>query len=197
MPQGSTFYAYVHCLACHGIVSGYPDGTYRPGNPVSRGQLAKMVSNSAGYNEAHTTATFVDVPVGSTFFQFVERLASRGFVSGYACGGVGEPCPGTYFRPNAFVTRAQTAKIVATARGYAPPPPGQQTFQDIAPTSTFWQWIEELASHGVIQGYGCGGVGEPCVPPTNRPYFRPNANVTRGQAAKFVQVTFFPSCVVE
>jgi hypothetical protein len=134
------------------------------------------------------------VPASSTFFQYVERLYSRGFVSGYTCGGPGEPCPGTYFRPNAYVTRAQTAKIVATAKGYPAPPSGQQTFQDIAPNSTFWQWIEELASHNVIQGYVCGGVGEPCVAPGDRPYFRPGNNVTRGQAAKFVELAFFPNC---
>ena len=27
---GSTFYAYVHCLACLDIVQGYPDGSFRP-----------------------------------------------------------------------------------------------------------------------------------------------------------------------
>ncbi|MDQ6740708.1 MAG: S-layer homology domain-containing protein, partial [Actinomycetota bacterium] len=29
---GSTFYAYIKCLTCKGIVSGYSDGTFRPGN---------------------------------------------------------------------------------------------------------------------------------------------------------------------
>jgi hypothetical protein len=32
------------------------------------------------------------------------------------------------------------------------------------------------------------------VAPTNRPYFRPNNPVTRGQAAKIVSSTFFPGC---
>jgi len=32
------------------------------------------------------------------------------------------------------------------------------------------------------------------VPPQNRPYFRPIANVTRGQPTKIVGNTFFPSC---
>ena len=37
----------------------------------------------------------------------------HGVISGYPCGGAGEPCPGTYFRPNNNVTRGQTSKIVA------------------------------------------------------------------------------------
>lgn len=193
---GSTFYAYVRCLACQGIVSGYPDNTFRPSNTVTRGQLSKIVSNSAGYSETYASATFADVPVGSTFHLFIERLYSRGIVNGYACGGLGEPCPGPYFRPNIQVTRGQTSKITAIAKGLPAPPPGQQTFQDVPTDSTFWTWIEALASTGAIQGYDCGGPGEPCIPP-GKPYFRPGANVTRGQSAKIVSNTFFPGCVVQ
>ena len=40
---------------------------------------------------------------------------------------------------------------------------------------------------GIIQGYPCGGVGEPCGPGT-LPYFRPNNDVLRGQTAKIVQL---------
>jgi hypothetical protein len=42
--------------------------------------------------------------------------------------------------------------------------------------------------------YPCGGAGEPCVPSSNLPYFRPNNNATRGQTSKIVANTFFPNC---
>ncbi len=130
---------------------------------------------------------FVDVPPGHTFFGSVQCLACRGIVGGYPCGGPGEPCPGSYFRPNNNVTRGQTAKIVSEAAGFTDPIPStQRTFQDIAPGSTFYQWIERLAVREIISGYPWGGPGEPCVAPGNRPYFRANANVTRGQLAKIV-----------
>jgi hypothetical protein len=194
---GSTFYPFVHCLACLGIINGYTDGTFRPNNPVTRGQLSKIVSNAAGYAENHTGQTFEDVAVGSTFYLYIERLASRSIINGYACGGLGELCvPPTnrpYFRPNANVTRGQVSKIVAIAKGLPSPPSGQQTFQDVVEGSTFWQWIEALATTGAINGYPCGNP-EPCVPPQNRPYFRPGNNVTRGQASKIVSNTFFPGC---
>jgi uncharacterized delta-60 repeat protein len=199
VPVGSTFYDYVMCLACRGIVSGYPDGTFGPNNPVTRGQLSKIVSNAAGYNDIYSAYSFEDVPVGSTFHQFVERLSDRSIITGYPCGGPGEPCVGPanrpYFRPNASVTRGQTAKIVASAKGLPAPPPGQRTFEDAPNTSTFWTWIEALSSSGAITGYPCGGPGEPCVPPENRYYYRPASNVTRGQSAKIVSYTFFPVCV--
>ncbi len=115
VPPANTFYSFVETAAYNGIVSGYPDGTFLPNNPVTRGQLAKITSNAAHYSENHATATFSDVPVGATFHPFVERLASRDIINGYQCGGPGEPCPGIYFRPNNDVTRGQIAKIVFIA----------------------------------------------------------------------------------
>ena len=116
-------------------------------------------------------------------------------MGGYNCGGVGEPC-GTdnkpYFRPNANATRGQLAKIVASAKGINTTPTGQR-YADVESTSTFYVWIERLSALGVMGGYPCGGLGEPCGA-GNKPYFRPNNNVTRGQASKIVANTFFPEC---
>jgi hypothetical protein len=194
---GTPFYGYIRCLACREIVSGYPDGTFRPGVDVRRGQLAKIVSNAAGFGEPRPDQTFEDVPAHSPFHPFVERLASRNIVGGYACGGAGEPCVPPvnrpYFRPNAEVTRGQTSKMVATAAGLPTPPAGQWTFYDVPQGSTFWQWVEALAGNGAIGGYACGGAGEPCDS-ESRAYFRPHNNVTRGQASKIVANTFFPGC---
>jgi hypothetical protein len=59
------------------------------------------------------------VPPGSPFYIYVERIASRGIVGGYACGGAGEPCipPANraYFRPANATTRGQISKIAALA----------------------------------------------------------------------------------
>jgi outer membrane protein assembly factor BamB len=197
VPVGSTFYPYIRCLACLGIINGYPNGTFRPNNDVTRGQLSKIVSNSAGFNDPQTAQMFQDVPVGSTFFVYIGRLASRGYINGYPCGGPGEPCvpPDNlfYFRPNNNATRGQISKIVSNAAGFNDTPTGQQ-FQDVPPGSTYYPYIYRLATRNVMQGYLCGGPGEPCVPPDNLPYFRPNNNATRGQTSKIVSNTFFPDC---
>jgi N-acetylneuraminic acid mutarotase len=199
VPVGSTFYTFIRCLACRGIINGYPDGTFRPNNNVTRGQLSKIVANSAGFNEPVSGQMFQDVPPDSTFYDYIGRLASRGYINGYPCNSVpGEPCvpPGNlpYFRTNNNATRGQISKIVSNAAGFTEPASGQ-TFQDVPPGSTFYDFIERLASRGVMSGYPCNSVpSEPCVPPENRPYFRPNNNATRGQTSKIVANTFFPEC---
>jgi hypothetical protein len=191
------FYPYIRCLACLGIINGYPDNTFRPNNDVTRGQLAKIVSNSAGFVDPQAAQMFEDVPISSTFFDYIGRLASRGYIGGYQCGGPGEACipPQNlpYFRPSSNATRGQISKIVANAAGFTEPVTGQ-TFEDVSPGSTFYDYVERLATRGVMSGYPCGGAGEPCVPPDNLSYFRPNRNATRGQTSKIVANTFFPDC---
>ncbi len=117
-------------------------------------------------------------------------------MSGYPCGGPGEPCVGPddrpYFRPQATATRGQLSKIVANAAGVVGPVSGQ-TFEDVPPGSTFYEAIEWLADKWAIGGYPCGNP-EPCVGPGNRPYFRPGNQVTRGQTAKIVANLMLPAC---
>ncbi|MEO5953079.1 MAG: S-layer homology domain-containing protein, partial [Chloroflexia bacterium] len=201
VPVGSTFYDSIRCLACRGIINGYTTGCetgnpcFKPANLVTRGQLSKIVSNAAGFTDPAVNQQYEDVPVGSTFFDFVFRLTIRNYVNGYACGGPVEPCGVgnlPYFRPNANVTRGQLSKIVSNGAGFSEPA-GAQQFEDVLPGSTFYDFIWRLASRGVISGYVCGGVGEPCGI-GNLPYFRPGANATRGQASKIVANTFFPGC---
>ncbi|MDQ3929558.1 MAG: S-layer homology domain-containing protein, partial [Chloroflexota bacterium] len=128
----------------------------------------------------------------------IQRLSNRGLIGGYPCGLIAtEPCvlPDNrpYFRPNASATRGQLSKIVASARVITTTPTGE-TYQDVPSTHTFYVWIEQLTQLGVMGGYPCGTVpSEPCGT-SNKPYFRPNNNVTRGQASKIVANTFFPNC---
>jgi hypothetical protein len=179
---------------------------------VTRGQIAKIVSNAAGLNAEVTKQTFEDVPPsdradGSPFYMWIERLTGAGHMSGYACQDLQSnpdtdiPCVAPanrpYFRPMADATRAQLAKIVSNASKFTEEHTAeQQIFADVKPDDTFYQYIQRLASREVMGGYGC--IADPASPEhcdeRNRPYFRPGLNVTRGQTAKIVAGAFFPRC---
>jgi hypothetical protein len=213
VPPTNTFYPFVRCLACKGIVQGYQCGGagepcdpsnnpyFRPNNYVTRGQLAKIVSESAGFDDQIPPSqwTFTDVPYGSTFWLWVERLSNRQVMSGYQCGSPNEPCDSEnrpYFRPGNGATRGQLTKIVSNAAGFSDTIPNTQyTFADVPPSNTFWLYVERLLLNrpGVMSGYPCGAPTEPCDS-ENRPYFRPNNPLTRGQTSKIVANTFFPGC---
>ena len=111
-------------------------------------------------------AIFPDVPPAHSFFEEIVGLASAGVVSGYDDG---------LFYPEDLVTRAQFAKIIVLALDkhtaeieHAAAP----TFTDVryAGSDYPFDYVEEAAALGVIQGYGDGTFG-------------PQDNVIRSQLA--------------
>ena len=43
VPVEHPFYTYIETAYDHAIISGYADGTFRPGNNATRGQISKIV----------------------------------------------------------------------------------------------------------------------------------------------------------
>ncbi|HEX9990402.1 MAG TPA: S-layer homology domain-containing protein [Chloroflexia bacterium] len=119
--------------------------------------------------------SFSDVDESHFSYAHVYYLACRGVIGGYN---------DTTFRPNYNVTRGQLAKIVANAADLNAPITGQ-TFEDVTPDNSFYLQVERMARRGFLGGYPCGEPNEPCGT-GRRPYFRPNANATRGQISKVV-----------
>jgi hypothetical protein len=107
VPITDPFYTHIETAAHYGIVSGYSDGTFRPSNNVTRGQLSKMVVNAAGWALLNPSApSFSDVLPRSTFYEYVETAYARGIISGYN---------DRTFRPSNSATRGQICKIVYQA----------------------------------------------------------------------------------
>jgi hypothetical protein len=180
-------WAFAQVGACYraNIVQGYPDGTYRPTQPVDRGQMAIYISRGlvapsgdAAIPPGPPEATFSDVPTDHWAFKWVEYAVAQNIVGGYG--------DGTY-RPTNPVDRGQMAVFVARSIvtphgdeglvGYAPPE--TPTFSDVATDHWAYKYIEYIAqdSVAVSQGYGDGT-------------YRPAVTVTRDQMAVYVQRAF-------
>ncbi|HVG01028.1 MAG TPA: S8 family serine peptidase, partial [Chloroflexia bacterium] len=218
VPADHTFYASVRCLSCRHIIGGYPCGGinpdtdqaepctgnqpyYRPSSNVTRGQIAKIVAQSFEYNADPGGQIYADVKPGDPFFTWINRLTAQDVMNGYPCGGPGEPCENgsrPYFRPSSYATRGQLSKIVANAAAFHEFH-NNQVFEDVPATQPFYMYIARLASRQIMTGYPCGGTNpdtgqaEPCGE-SNKPYFRPSSNVSRGQTAKIVANAAFPFC---
>jgi hypothetical protein len=161
-------YTYIRTLACGGIVSGYSNGSFRPENPTTRAQLAKMLVLARRWPLVNpTTQSFSDVGSSHPFYRYIETAAARRVVSGYGDGK---------FRPDSFVTRAQVAKMVVVARGWSTQAQGQPvTFDDLATYHWAWSYVQAALRHGVFTGYGSS--------------FRPESYATRAQLAKILALT--------
>jgi hypothetical protein len=164
---GSTFYNFVTCLYCRGAIGGYLDGTFRPANPATRGQMAKIMVLAFGLPLCTNCGqTFLDVPPTQTFYVYIETAAHAQIVGGYP--------DGTY-RPDNSVTRGQLVKILVIAasiiNGWSIINPPTASFIDVPVMSTFYEYVETAVCHQIIGGYGDGT-------------FRPSNTATRGQISK-------------
>ncbi|MFI2859326.1 Ig-like domain-containing protein [Paenibacillus sp. JSM ZJ436] len=88
-----------------GIVSGYPDGTFKPNASVTRAEFLLMLMNIVNVKAAVMDRSFSDTAeIGEWAKQAVADALHAGIVTGYADGS---------FRPNANITRAEMAVMVA------------------------------------------------------------------------------------
>jgi PKD repeat protein len=115
VPADHWAYRHIEYAASHGVVQGYPDGSYRPASTVDRGQMAVYVARAtaappgdAGIPSPEPPPTFADVSADHWAYRHIEYAASRGIVPGY---------PEGYYRPQIVVTRDQMAVYIARGFG--------------------------------------------------------------------------------
>lgn len=109
--KGDWFNTAVSTLSKLGILSGYEDGTFRPNAQISRAEFAKIAVSFFELEDMEAENIFSDVVPGSWYESYVAAAAELGLIEGYE-GGV--------FRPQASITRAETAAIVNRTLGRAP-----------------------------------------------------------------------------
>jgi len=173
-----SYWAFAHIRACFyaGIVGGYWDGTYRPGQAVTRDQMAVFVSRALAGGDAlvpsgPATATFPDVATSYWAFRYIEYCYAQGVVTGYWDG----------YHPEDEVNRAQMAVYVARAmvggdENVPDDPDGTSFFPDVLGDHWAYKYIEYCHDHGVVAGYWDG--------------YHPDEVVNRAQMAVYVQRAF-------
>jgi len=146
-----------------------------PATSTTRCDLERVTAVSSGtpYTTSaylitiSNTQPFTDLSANHWASDPVQYLLSQQVISGYADGT---------FRPDGNVTRAQFAKILVGAMGWALQTPQTPTFNDAGTDFWAYSYIETAVAHGVISGYDDGS-------------FRPYKDVTRAQVAKMVVVS--------
>lgn len=160
VPEGQWYYKYVEYLLGMGVVSGYPGGTFHPNDSVTRGQLVKMVILAFDLpTKVKETHYFKDVQPGDIYYSYIQAAYSRRLVSGYKDGT---------FRPEAYVTRGQVAKIMVQAAGLQLVKPKKPTFRDVPQSADIYLYVETAYANSIFSGYADGT-------------FRPSKNITRAQ----------------
>lgn len=145
----SGFRNEVEWLTARRIATGWPDGTFRPAQPIARDAMAAFLHRAAGAPAfTPTRQTFRDVTPDNPFYREIEWAASVGITTGYP--------DGTY-RPLEPVRRDAMAAFLHRASGSpALTPPARATFTDVPAGLPFRAEIEWLVASGVTTGYPDG-----------------------------------------
>ncbi len=165
--------------ACVGaaIVGGYGDGSYQPGAPVARHQMAVFIARALAGGDDNVSAgpgaaTFDDVTLDHWAFKYVEACVADGVVQGFD--------PVTY-GPTVTVSRDAMAVFVsrAVAGGdeNVPDGPADATFDDVPTDNWAYAYVEYCTGEGIVQGY------DPVT-------YGPSIAVTRDQMAVYVARAF-------
>lgn len=106
---------YTRLVADRGWMKGYPDGTFRPDELVSRAQLAEILLRLFGPGEADPAAgsdRFVDLPSGAWYERSAAVAHQRGWIKG------APQADGLAFEADRPVTRDELAVILCRALGW-------------------------------------------------------------------------------
>ncbi|MFD1887971.1 S-layer homology domain-containing protein [Paenibacillus wenxiniae] len=140
-------------------IEGYPDGTFRPNNSLTRAELASLLYRlQATSSNTGAVKSFKDVSSSFWANQAIQAMQSAGLMSGL---------PNGTFAPSKPITRAEMAIILSRWQGLSGQ--GGTTFA----TDINGHWAERdiklVLTAGLMQG----------ISPSS---FQPNAPLTRAQA---------------
>ena len=127
------------------IISGYPDGTFRGDNYITRAEFAVI---SARFDETPYVGDdlFTDIS-GHWAQEYINRAGNRGWLHGYSDGT---------FAPNKYITRAEAFTLINAVLGRTPNDEslcdGMVTFSDNPKGTWYYAQIQEATnSHNVAE----------------------------------------------
>jgi S-layer homology domain len=97
---------FIKVLVEKEIIKGYPDGTFRPDQPINRAEFAALLNRAFSLETATTSRKFKDVPKKFWATEVIQKAVSSGFMIGY---------PNGTFAPKQNITRIQS--LVALVNG--------------------------------------------------------------------------------
>lgn len=148
IPASHRASGYINSAVKAGVISGYSDGTFRPNEPVTRGQMAAFLVRGFELNKT-ATVKFKDVTPSMASYPYVGKLVADKITLGYSDGT---------FRPNATLKKDQVSMFLARSirvKDSTPAAPGELTVKQIVEQNDEKVVLLDLTSRwGDVQGSG-------------------------------------------
>lgn len=125
--KGKWYNRAISTLANAGIIKGDPAGTYRPGDPITRAEMAAIIARFGDFKEGGKT--FSDIS-GHWAQKYIELAASNGWINGN---------PDGTFKPNDNITRAETVAMINRVLNRQ-----TESNDDLLPVSQMTNWSDNM-----------------------------------------------------
>ncbi|WP_373541089.1 S-layer homology domain-containing protein [Chamaesiphon sp.] len=123
---------FIRVLVERGIIAGYPDGTYRPDQAITRAEFAALINKAFTLEPTRAARKFKDVPNRFWAADVIQKAYQSGFLAGY---------PNGTFAPNQNIIRIQS--LVSLVNGSRLEPSGNldlnSVFGDAAQVPSYGQ----------------------------------------------------------
>ncbi len=167
LPAGYWAKTYIEALASKNIIAGFPDGSFKPNEPVTRAQFAAIIAKAFQPQAKSANKQFPDVQSNFWAYEVIQSASKGGFVSGY---------PDGTFKPQQQIPRVQV--LVSLANGLGLNADNQNILSIYSDASQIPQYatnsVAAATSRQLVVNY-------PTVKQLN-----PNQQATRADVAAFV-----------
>lgn len=163
--ENQHFYKNLQDLAARGVITGYEDGTFKPGANLTRAHAAKIIALALDLDTKNVKDPgFKDVSKSSAYYGHIAALVEAGVIKGY---------DDKTFKPNGTVTRAHIAQMIVKAFDLKEVKLANLPFKDINDKQWFANYVHTLYASEITTGKTTTAFG-------------PNDLVTRGQIVSFI-----------
>ncbi|OGC24234.1 hypothetical protein A3J90_05450 [candidate division WOR-1 bacterium RIFOXYC2_FULL_37_10] len=165
----------IECMATLGTITGYPDGTFKSENRITRAEFLTLLLKSGDIKESGPREPlFLDVPDSNWAAKFINLASNMQLVTGYPDGN---------FRPNQSILRVEGIVIVSRFDGLDVLQPVYEIpYRDIP--GRYWaiNEINAARSAGFLKFLG--------------ERFEPNKALTRGETSEILSHTKYISKII-
>ena len=152
-----------------GYISGYPDGTFKPNNAISRAEFVTLANKAFSYN-VPTSISFKDLEPSHWAYSEIQKGVSAGYIKGDAAGT---------FRPGAAVTRQEAAVMMAQIKQLQQNANSALSYTDYNSIANWAKpYVGAVSNVKIMQGFPNGA-------------FRPQTSMTRAEAVTALENAIF------
>ncbi|MFA6431804.1 MAG: S-layer homology domain-containing protein [Candidatus Margulisiibacteriota bacterium] len=159
----------ISVLGMAGVISGYPDGSFRPGGSITRAEMCSLIIKTMPSSEEakpSQSKIFKDVALKNWAANYIAEAVRLGYVKGY---------PKNVFKPNNKISRAEGVVIISRFAGF--------------PEEVYMNEFGDLSADHWASGYVAGMYPSGVLDYLKGKLFEPNKLLTRAEVAEMLYKT--------